>query len=47
MSWLRDQGVPATQVNILVQSGQLAPPEYAAKLQEVVDVEAIEVDVQE
>jgi len=31
----------------LVQSGQLAPPEYVEKLQEVVDVEAIEVGVQE
>jgi hypothetical protein len=28
------------QVNILVQNGQLAPPEYIDKLQEVVDVEA-------
>ena len=46
MTWLRDQGMPATQVNILVQSGQLAPPEYIDKLQEVVDVEATPVDDQ-
>ena len=44
MSWLRDQGVPATQVNILVQSGQLAPPEYVEKLQEVVEVEPVILD---
>ena len=44
MSWSKDQGLQPAQINILVQNGQLAPPEYAAKLQEVVDVEAIEVD---
>jgi len=44
MSWLRDQGLQPAQINILVQNGQLAPPEYVQRLQEVVDVEASEVD---
>jgi hypothetical protein len=43
MTFLREQGLPPAQINILVQNNQLAPEEYVEKLQDVVDVEATEV----
>jgi transcriptional regulator with XRE-family HTH domain len=42
MAFLRDQGLPMGQINIMIQNN-LAPAEYMDKLQEVVDAEAIEV----
>jgi DNA-binding transcriptional MerR regulator len=46
MTFLREQGLPPAQINILVQNNQLAPDEYVEKLQEIVDVEAIDAGVQ-
>ena len=34
MTWLREQGVPVGQINIMVQNNQLAPAEYMEKLQD-------------
>ena len=45
MTWLKEQGLPVGQINIMVQNNQLAPAEYMEKLQDALPevVEATEV----